>query len=180
MWVYVLFIRIVSLCGSMCSGVFFYEAEVWYWSETWLTNLLSSQRRGSIISDTEHAIFECLFPKFFSHAIALFLDSYYNKGRPDFIFLKENFFLFNIYYEQFTDAEYIQLSTLILIAKDRSLKVSKEECLLRWNVYNCFSQSLYCAQFSRKLMASSALQDDFIDLFIQFLLVKKDYLLKTS
>ena len=40
--------------------------------------------------------------KYFSHALARFLDFHFNEDHPEFIFLKENFYLFNIFYEEFS------------------------------------------------------------------------------
>ena len=51
------------------------------------------------VSNLEHALYECIMPNFFAHALARFLDVRYNAGKPEFIFLKENFFLYNIFYE---------------------------------------------------------------------------------
>ena len=39
------------------------------------------------------------FSWFFSNMLANFLDKYFNDGRPEFIFLRENLYLFNIFYE---------------------------------------------------------------------------------
>ena len=72
----------------------------------------------NITSNTEHAIFYCIFPKYFIHMLARFLDKKFNNNYPEFIFLKENFYLFDIYYEVFSRDDYLQLSQLILIAKE--------------------------------------------------------------
>ena len=130
--------------------------------------------RCKVESSTEHALMECFFPKYFIHALAIFLDQYYLNGNPEFIFMKENFFLFNMYFEQFTLDEYNQISTLILAAKDRSLKISKDECLERWTNYNCLSQSLFIAQYSIKLLNSLSLNDNVIVKFQEFLLKYRD------
>jgi len=123
-----------------------------------------------IDSSSEHALMLCYFPKYFIHALAIFLDQYYNNHNPEFIFLKESFYLFNIFYEQFSENEYYQLSTLILVAKDRSLKISKDECIIKWNPYNCFSQSLFIVQLSIKLLNSMTSEFNLLTEFQNFLL----------
>ena len=70
--------------------------------------------------------------------------------------------------------EYNQISTLILAAKDRSLKISKDECLERWTNHNCLSQSLFIAQYSIKLLNSLSLNDNVIVKFQEFLLKYRD------
>ena len=128
----------------------------------------------NVIADTEHAIFQCTFPKYFSHSLAMFLDKHYNAGAPDFLFLKENFFLFNIYYETFTYMEYIQITQLILTAKDKALKFNNDTCLVKWNEYNYFAQSLLIAQFSSRLLSNTGISTCLIDEFIDFLLMYSD------
>ena len=130
--------------------------------------------RCKVESSTEHAIMNCYFSKYFIQAVALFLDQYYGNGSPDFIFMKENFYLFNMFFEQFTLDEYNQITTLILVAKDRCLKISKDECLVRWTNNNCFSQSLFIAQFSIKLLNNLSLSDNIIIEFQQFILKYKN------
>ena len=63
------------------------------------------------------------------HALAIFLEQYYDNHNPEFIFFKESFYLFNIFYDQFSENEYYQLSTLVLVAKDRALKIGKDESI---------------------------------------------------
>ena len=121
-------------------------------------------------SSSEHALFYCSFPKYFIHSIAIFLDQYYNNKNPEFIFLKESFYLFNIFYEQFTLDEYFQISTIIFIAKDRSLKISKDDCLVRWSISNYYSQSLFIAQFAIKLLERLGSKCNVITEFLNFLL----------
>ena len=128
----------------------------------------------NVVADTEHAIYECSFPKYFSHCLAMFLDKHYNEGAPDFLFLKENFFLFNIYYESFTYMEYIQITQLILTAKDKALKFNNDTCLVKWNAYNYFAQSLLIAQFSSRLLSNTGINTCLIDEFIDFLLMYSD------
>ena len=124
-----------------------------------------------VLADTEHAIFYCPLPKYFSNCLAKFLDNHYNSGRPDFMFLKENFFLYNIYYEAFSSQEYIQITQLILAAKDKALKINKDSCLNRWNGYNYFAQTLLIAQFSSKILSNSGIDTCLIDEFIDFLMM---------
>lgn len=125
--------------------------------------------RCKCISNTEHEIFDCIFPKFFIHKLALFLDFKYNQSRPEFIFLKENFYLYNMYYEDFSNNDYIQLSHLILASKDRSLKISKENKIVNWNENNLFAHSILLTQFTFKLLAKAGLENDLIANFLYFL-----------
>jgi hypothetical protein len=125
-------------------------------------------------NDSDHAIFFCKFPKYFAHCLAIFLDEIYFQGRPEFIFLKENFFLFNIYYECFKGDDFAQISMLILAAKDKALKISKEPCLSRWNENNYFSQTLLLAQFCSKLLDKGGISTYLIEKFINFVLKYKD------
>ncbi len=127
----------------------------------------------NVDSTTEHGIFNCVFPKYFTHAFAIFLDNIYNDGKPEIIFLK-NFFLFNILYPQFKDKDFLQISTIILVAKDRALKASKDDSIERWNVNNCFSQTLFVAQFSIKILEKSNLHINIASEFLDFLLKYKD------
>ena len=120
-------------------------------------------------STSEHALLYCYFPKYFAHSLAIFLDQYYNNHNPEFIFLKESFYLFNIFYEQFSENEYYQLSTLILVAKDRALKISKDECIVKWNSNNCFSQSLFIVQLSIKLLDKMTSEFNLLTEFQNFL-----------
>lgn len=128
----------------------------------------------NVISNTEHALFSCKFPKYFVHALALFLDNRFNDDLPQFIFLKENFYLFNIFYEEFSITEYIQITQLILISKDKSLKYSTSERTYRWNYYNWFSQSLLIAQFACTTLQFSGLENSLILEFHDFLLSYSD------
>ena len=122
------------------------------------------------VSNSEHGLMHCYFPKYFIHSLAIFLDQYYNNHNPEFIFLKESFYLFNIFYEQFSENDYYQLSTLILVAKDRSLKISKDECITEWNAYNCFSQSLFITQLSIKLLDKMTSEFKLLSEYQNFLL----------
>ena len=128
----------------------------------------------NIKADTEHSILECFFPSYFTHCLALFLDYYYNDSRPDFIFLKESFYLFNLYFPIYQNDEYTQISLLTLIAKERSLKISKDENMINFDDFNCFAQTLFIAQFASKLLNNTGLTCFLIDKFIEFLLFSKN------
>ena len=122
------------------------------------------------ISDSEHALFYCIFPRFLSHTLAIFLDEHFNDKKPVYIFLKENFYLFNIFYEEFQQDEYIQISMLILAAKDRSLKISTDEnCLRKWKNSNCLSQAILISQFVCKLLENCSLNNQLIQKYNNFL-----------
>jgi len=125
-------------------------------------------------SDTEHSIFKCYFPRYFVNCLSLFLDITFNGGRPDFIFLKENFYLYNIYYETFTKVEYAQITLLTLVAKDRSLKINKDTCLPRWKIDNCYAQTLLLSQFTIKLLKETGISSSLVDKFLDFVLQYKD------
>lgn len=88
--------------------------------------------------------------------------------------MKENFFLFNIFYPQFKDKDFLQISTIILVAKDRALKVSKDDSIEKWNVNNCFSQTLFVAQFSIKILEKTSSHINIASEFLDFLLQYKD------
>ena len=126
-------------------------------------------------SSIEHALFSCLFPKYFINALALYLDFIFNNDTPEFIHLKENFYLFNVWYPVFAKNEiYFQLSLLILVSKDRSLKISKDDCLSRWTNINCFSQSLFVAKSTLTILNNMGVKNDFINDFLEFLLKQKN------
>ena len=122
------------------------------------------------VSNLEHELFYCLFPDFFSNALANFLDKRFNDGRPEFIFLRENFYLFNIFYEIFSEIDYLQISLLILVAKDRSLKICKDECFEKFNRFNCISQSILVTQFTSKLLSYANINDDLIVAFSNYII----------
>ena len=122
------------------------------------------------VSDLEHELYYCIFPDFFSNILAKFLDRKFNGGRPDFIFLRESFYLFNIFYEIFNDLEYMQLSLLILVAKDRALKISKEDRLEKFTKFNCISQSILVAQFTSKLLSYANINDDLVVEFSNYII----------
>ena len=128
----------------------------------------------NVKADAEHVLFLCFFPKFFIDSLAKFLDKTFNNSNPDFIFLKENFYLFNIYYEAFTYDEYLQITLLILIAKDRSLKINNDTCLNRWNDWNCFSQSIFISQLTCKILDNLGKSCELINQYLEFLIYYKD------
>ena len=127
-----------------------------------------------VVSNLEHALYECILPDFFSHTLARFLDVHLNEGKPEFIFLKENLFLYNIYFEQLTKSEYLQISLITLVAKEKCLQLSKDDRLEKWNKFNCISQSILIAQFTSKLLTYANLNDDIIISFLDFLIEKRD------
>ena len=43
-----------------------------------------------------------------------------------------------MFYEEFSTKEYLQITHLILIAKDKSLKISCDDCIKRWTPLNYF------------------------------------------
>ena len=45
--------------------------------------------------------------------------------------MKGNLYLFNRHYDVFSDDDYLQLTLMILIAKERSFKINNDECLIR-------------------------------------------------
>ena len=122
------------------------------------------------VSNLEHALYECIMPNFFAHALARFLDVRYNAGKPEFIFLKENFFLYNIFYEHFSIKDYLQISLITLVAKDKCLQISKDERLEKWSKFNCLSQSIIIAQYTCKLLNYANLNDDLIVAFSNYLI----------
>ena len=134
-------------------------------------NLVESNQcsKCNIVSTTEHALFYCVFPTYFVHKLALFLDYFLNDGRPEFIFLKENFYLFNMFYEGFSNNFFLQLTHLILVAKDRSLKISTGDNILNWDDKNFYAHSIILAQFTCKLLEKSGFDNNIIHEFINFI-----------
>ena len=74
-----------------------------------------------------------------------------------------------MYYEDFSNNDYIQLSHLILASKDRSLKISKENKIVNWNENNLFAHSILLTQFTFKLLTMADLENDLIANFLNFL-----------
>ena len=128
-----------------------------------------------VVSTTEHALFFCHFAKYFIHIVALFLDEFYDIN--EFLSLKENFYLFNIYYEHFSMKEFTQLSLLILVGKDRCLKISKDECITRWSITNYFAQCLLISNFTSKILTYSGIDNSFINSLYDYMIKNKDKLL---
>ena len=83
---------------------------------------------------------------------------------------------FNMFYEEFSTKEYLQITHLILIAKDKSLEISYDDCLQRWIHLNYYSQSLLIVQFTRKLLLNAGFDIDLITSFSNFLLNNQDML----
>jgi hypothetical protein len=123
----------------------------------------------NIVSTTEHALLYCIFPTYFIHKLAIFLDLKFNDGKPNFIFLKENFYLYNMYFEEFSENIYLQLSNFILAAKDRSLKFSKEENISKWNENTLKAHTLILSQFTFKLLQNAGQETDLISDFLAYI-----------
>ena len=98
----------------------------------------------------------------------------YNDSAPDFIFLKESFFLCNTYYEQFSTAEYTQLTLLILVIKDKCIKIANDPCIERWSKNNFFSQLILIIQFTIKLLDNINFVSEFLDDFLNYILKYQD------
>ena len=128
----------------------------------------------NVVATSEHCLFECKFPSYASSAIAKFLDMRYNDSAPDFIFLKESFFLCNTYYEQFSTAEYTQLTLLILVIKDKCIKIANDPCIERWSKNNFFSQLILIIQFTIKLLDNINFVSEFLDDFLNYILKYQD------
>ena len=62
-----------------------------------------------------------------------------------------------MYYEDFSNNDYIQLSHLILASKDKSLNISKENKIVNWNENNLFAHSILLIQYTFKLLAKERL-----------------------
>ena len=130
-----------------------------------------------VISDSEHALYFCVFAKYFIDILAKFLDFFYNDNVPQFVLLKENFYLYNIYFEEFSLNEYLQLTQLILIAKDKCLKYSIEQCIEHWNTLNFFCHSLLIIQFASKLLINCGNNNDLILSFYDYVINNKNDLI---
>ena len=74
----------------------------------------------------------------------------------------------------FIGDDFAQTSMLILAAKDKVLKISKEPCLSRWNENNYFSQTLLLVQFCSKLLDKGGISTYLIGKFINFVLKYED------
>ena len=62
----------------------------------------------------------------------------------------------------------------LLISQVRSLKISKDECLSRWTILNCFSQSLFVVKSALTILNNMGLNSDFLNDFLEFLLKQKN------
>lgn len=125
-------------------------------------------------ANSEHVLLNCVFSKYFINSLAKFLDKTFNNSQPEFIFLKENFYLFNMHYDVFSDNEYLQLTLIILIAKERSLKVNNDESLNRWTNFNYFSQSLFIAQLTCQILKNLGKTCELIEMYLDFVLSYKN------
>ena len=81
------------------------------------------------------------------------------------------------YYEHFSMKEFTQLSLLILVGKDRCLKISKDECITRWSITNYFAQCLLISNFTSKILTYSGIDNSFINAFYDYMIKNKDKLL---
>ncbi len=77
-----------------------------------------------------------------------------------------------MYYEDFSNNDYIQLSHLILSSKDRSLKISKENKIVNWNENNLFAHSILSTQFTFKLLAKAGLENYLMTNFLNTIIRK--------
>ena len=125
-------------------------------------------------ANSEHVLLNCVFSKYFINSLAKFLDKTFNNSQPEFIFLKENFYLFNMHYDVFSDNEYLQLTLIILIAKERSLKVNNDESLNRWTNFNYFSQSLFIAQLTCQILKNLGKTCELTEMYLDFVLSYKN------
>ena len=123
----------------------------------------------NVISNTEHPLFHCKFPKYSSIALTLFLDKYCYEGRPHFIFLKENVCLNNIFYNELSHDEYIQLTQLVPISKEKALKYSSNGCIKQCKYYNFFLQSILITQFACKSIEYLGRDSSFLKYLLNFL-----------
>ena len=125
-------------------------------------------------ANTEHVLFDCVFSSYIINSLAKFLDKTYHNSQPEFIFMKENFYLFNMHYDIFSNDDYLQLTLLILLSKERSLKINNDECILRWNDFNFFSQSLFIGQLTCNILENLGKNSKLIEQYLEFLLSHKN------
>ena len=78
-----------------------------------------------------------------------------------------------MHFDVFSDYDYLQLTLMILIAKERSLKINNDECLIRWNNFNFFSQSLFIAQQTCKILENLGKYYNIINQYLNYLLYYK-------
>ena len=130
----------------------------------------------NVLATTEHNIFYCKFPTYIANTITKFLDKVFNDSQPEFIFMVEPVFLYNVFFEQFSIIEYIQLTHLILVAKHRCLKIANNEVIAKWNCHNYYTQTILLAQFTVKLLQQTNSATDLIEQYIDFLLQYSDNL----
>jgi hypothetical protein len=63
---------------------------------------------------------------------------------------------------------------MILISKERSVKINNDECLTRWNNFNFFSQSLFIAQQTCKILRNIEKSYNSIEQYLNYLLCYKN------
>ena len=61
---------------------------------------------------------------------------------------------------------------MILIAKERSLKMNNDECLTRWNNFTFFSQPLFIAQQTCKILENLRKSYNIIEQYLNYLCYK--------
>ena len=81
----------------------------------------------------------------------------------------EPVFLYNVFFEQFSIIDYIQLTHLILVAKHRCLKIANNKVIVKWNCHNYYTQTIL-AQLTVKLLQQTNSAADLIEKYIDFLL----------
>ena len=89
----------------------------------------------TILLSFDRSIFYCKFPTYIANTITKYFDKVYNDSQPEFIFMVEPVFLYNVFFEQFSIIDYIQLTHLILVAKHRCLKIANNEVIAKWNCH---------------------------------------------
>ena len=104
-----------------------------------------------------------------ANTITKYLDKVYNDSQPEFIFMVEPVFLYNVFFEQFSIIDYIQLTHLILVAKHRCLKIANNKVIVKWNCHNYYTQTIL-AQLTVKLLQQTNSAADLIEKYIDFLL----------
>ena len=79
-----------------------------------------------------------------------------------------------MHYDVFSKDDYLQLTLMILIAKERSLKINNDECLPRRNDLNFFSQSLFLAQQRYTILENLGKSCNIIEQYLNYILWYKN------
>ena len=69
----------------------------------------------------------------------------FNNEKPEFLLLRENFYLFNILYPHFRDNDFLQISPIILVSKKRALIASMDESIKMNCKYGLHTITLCCS-----------------------------------